>query len=288
MRILYIFSALMIISLSVIFTCFYQNGKKEDIVIARVGQVTLFESQLPPVNSFNVPVRDKKQIIEDYVDRWVNTQLIYQEARRNGFDKTPFIVQELSRIEKEMVVEYFIDKILNRETNVNEYILREYYENLKYQFVTNIDLYKITLLAVNSRKKVNLIENELKNNKSLYEISRSIDNANLVLSPEQFISLEDIPRDLRPFVSSLPAGRMIKQKYLNKMYFYVEMITKKPKGSPKELVEIRNMLYQIASNDIRKEKYQKLLSDLKFQKDFFIISDFEMLFDSTKTVQTEE
>ena len=62
-----------------LFECFLRNDVNKDDIIASVEKEVLKKEQLPPIESLNLSSGEKNRLIGEYVDIWVNTQLLFLE-----------------------------------------------------------------------------------------------------------------------------------------------------------------------------------------------------------------
>lgn len=100
-----------ILALALVAACLLgcQKQPPADQVAARVNAAVLtqedFNDDLPP-GMADISASGK----EDYVRRWINSELLYQEARRRGLHKDPKIVKQLKNIEREMLANNLLQK----------------------------------------------------------------------------------------------------------------------------------------------------------------------------------
>ena len=87
-----------LIALIVVMGC---SGGRDDDVIARVGNKVLAKSEMKKRMEWEGFRPDQDS---DFVERWVNRELLYQEAKRLGLDRdSEELKWELELVEKDII-----------------------------------------------------------------------------------------------------------------------------------------------------------------------------------------
>jgi len=68
------------------------------------------------------------QLGSQFVERWVNREVLFQEAQRLGLDNTDELALELETVEKEFLINKLLERTFQEKIIIEEPIMRSYYE----------------------------------------------------------------------------------------------------------------------------------------------------------------
>lgn len=116
----------------VIFFGILSCGKKRKGVVARVNKDILTEEDVERVFSQydSVNIEQKK----DYVSRWIDNELIYQEAKRRKIDQNQGLKRDIRDMTKDLVVVNFLQKEFGEKIFATEEEAKEFYQKQKEKF----------------------------------------------------------------------------------------------------------------------------------------------------------
>ncbi|MCK4234809.1 peptidylprolyl isomerase [candidate division WOR-3 bacterium] len=145
-----------IILVLIIFTVLAFSGCKkkavEGTVIARVNRTVFtleeLEEQIPPYLS--VPI-DKKQA---FVDEWINTELVYEEAIKKGINKDGKVEKKLELLLKQFLANELLSRRLEGEGDVSDFEVKEYFQEHERDFNSQIKIAHILLSTENEARKI--------------------------------------------------------------------------------------------------------------------------------------
>ncbi len=145
-----LFLSLLTIILLAFFSC--KEKPVQGTVVARVNKsvFTLEElnEQIPPF--ITVPV-DKK---EGFIDEWINTQVVYEEAIKKGLDQDGSVKKKLDLVIKQYLANELLQKRLEGEGNVSEFEVKEYFTEHERDFNSQIKIAHILLSTEEEAKKI--------------------------------------------------------------------------------------------------------------------------------------
>lgn len=114
-------------------------------VLAQVNDAVLTEEDLQRL----VPPELREGItgaeIRDVLDRWVNTELLYQKARRDGVDRDPAVAARLRDMERDLLADEVLQRELTARVQVSSDELRAYYRTHQAQYTQEVQLKQIVL-----------------------------------------------------------------------------------------------------------------------------------------------
>lgn len=115
--------------------------QKEDY-IARVGNTYLtrkaLDAQLPP------GVELRQENLPAILEKWVNSELIYQEAKRRGFDKREDVKYRLQQFVKEYLVNEFVEREVAK-VSVSPAEILDYFNKHKEEFLYEVKFMRIVV-----------------------------------------------------------------------------------------------------------------------------------------------
>ena len=110
---------------------------QEDFVLARVGNVYLYASDLPELTQGQKSTQDSILWARDYINRWGRQQLLYQQARVNLSDEQQLALENtIQDYRTELFANTYKDELLKQEVRkpVTDSSLRVYYDQNKTNF----------------------------------------------------------------------------------------------------------------------------------------------------------
>ena len=83
----------------------------------------------------------------EYFDRWVVTQLLYDEVVKSGAGITPEIEARLEQYKKDLVADQLVQRVIEEQATVSEREVRAYYNEHAAEYLTE---YRVSHILVNS------------------------------------------------------------------------------------------------------------------------------------------
>ena len=72
-----------------------------------------------------------------FLDRLIDTKLVYQEALKKGFDKDPEVIEELEMAREQIIVNRYIEKEVKQKVTATQKKLEEFYKENHERFVVS-------------------------------------------------------------------------------------------------------------------------------------------------------
>jgi len=112
----------------------------EGDVLARVSDAVLtlqgFHAEIPVEYIMSLTPEQKM----GFVDRWINTELVYQEAVKQGLDKEEKIAERLRQVQKELLANEFLQREMAGKAAVSNEELEDYFKRHESEFNTEIKI----------------------------------------------------------------------------------------------------------------------------------------------------
>lgn len=158
------------------------EGKKEGQVIAEVNSGTIttgdFDRELKNLPEYLKAMAETPQGRKEMLDTMVIRELILQQAAKDGLDKGAEIEEKLQDLKKRLIVESFLKKKVEAESNVSDEDMKKFYEQNKEKFKSG-DQIKASHILVKTEKEAKDIQAQLKGGGNFEELAKksSVDSS---------------------------------------------------------------------------------------------------------------
>jgi hypothetical protein len=120
-------------------------------VIARVGDSELTREEA--LADLDTSQGDLDRRMAQYTTAWINSELIYQEARRLGLEEDPEYLSRLKKVRRQIANQVLLDWMIYRDTTgFSEDTLRAYFENSRDEYSIAEDHLQLNLITFGSRR----------------------------------------------------------------------------------------------------------------------------------------
>lgn len=119
-----------------------QKKASQEPAIARVNKAVLVQqdfNDILPEGMGEVSPAQK----EEFVRRWINTELFYQEALKNGLNKDPKIAKQIRDLQKEILANQFIQKEIVEKLKVTDIEAKQYFDSHLEEYQSEVKLSQI-------------------------------------------------------------------------------------------------------------------------------------------------
>jgi peptidyl-prolyl cis-trans isomerase C len=103
-------------------------------VVARINGEALYQTDLDaylPEDEFALSTIEERRM---YFDRWVTTQLLYEEAARVGMGVSDEVARKLEQYKKDLIADRLVEEVLNQRAIVTRSEVMRYYRDHKDEF----------------------------------------------------------------------------------------------------------------------------------------------------------
>lgn len=245
-------------------------------IIASVGDQTLSLDEvmhdIPPQIRGNLTSLEFRQ----YILRWVNNQVLYQEAVNRKLHDGDDLQQALEKLKIELLVDKLIEEALDDEIVVTEREIEQYFEVNKQEFALSEDKAHVYHICVNSRKEANSVRSRLRQGIAFQDIVHTFSGDSLDLEWDLgFFSRTEIIPEIAKVVFTLKPGRYSQPIQSPYGYHVVKLIDKKKKGDVMSLDMVRDEIKMKLQKQKKQRNYQRFLSQVK--SNYHITTNFKLL-----------
>lgn len=257
--------------------CVSKDKDKPDVV-AQVNEAVMTNSELneaiSPAASADVRLALKRKLME----QWVENEIFYQAALEEGMALTEYEEIQVLNYRKQLILEKYLSKYLNKKYNVLDQEIDDYYSAHRNEFVWDGEYANIIHLVLDSNERV--IRDEVGASKDLMEVIRKnfFDQKSTSARPIGnlgYVKLSDLPAGLVSQIKNAKTGTIRGPIKTDLGYHYVQVLDFQKAGAIKEPELVRNEIVQ----RIQMEKRKNELEDLKrkLRENFTIQTDLTKL-----------
>jgi len=112
-----------------------KNKREQEKVIVKIGNEELTLKMLKQ----EIPHQYKNFLtheqIQNFIQQWIDHELIYHETIHLGMDKSEELTQALKKAKKEFLVDKLLDSLLTEDISVSDQEILDYYKKNKENFI---------------------------------------------------------------------------------------------------------------------------------------------------------
>ncbi len=280
-RFLSIFSisiiCIMFVSLSLLFGSGCKNQKEKRNVIASVGNTRLSVDEI----MIDAPPRVRSGLtsfeIKEYALRWINNEVLYQEALNRELEKGDEFKNEFIKLKKELLISKLIEQTLENQITVTDEEIESYFKNNSDEFILAEGIVHAYHVLVEKRTAANAIRSRLNKGEAFDEIVKetykdSLSTENWDLG---YFSKDEIIPEISKIVFDLQVGKNSNPIKTEFGYHVVKLVDKQKKGEIKKLELVENEIRLKLETQKKEAYYQRFL--LRMKSNFKIQTNFQLL-----------
>ena len=264
------------------------HPERNDNIIARVGDATLTLEEAR--SSLDADLGSSERQLREFVTHWVNTQLIYQEARRQGIQNSAELKRRLLDAERQITTQTFLEQQLYSDTSgIAQSQVREYYDNHASEFIISEDFIKLRLIAFNSRERASRFSTAVSRGTTwkqaqteIYRDSSALSAVTVTPSEEYYTKQSLSPPELWKVATSLNPNEVSFPVKSSVGFFVIQVLYFVTKGSAGEFELVRGEVYQRMFLENRRRRYEDLLGNLRKRYHVEVMVNANTITDTTR------
>lgn len=247
------------------------SSKKEmaENVIISVGEGKLTLEHLDNAIPESIQSRISQEQVSNYIQQWIEMELVYQEALRLGMDKEKSFLTELENAKRELLVRSYLDSHLSDDIEIPEREASAYYNENKDNYILQQDEIKALHILVSDYDQANVAYRRIQGGEDFEAVARemSIDYTEHGRIDLGFFSREEIVPEISASVFSTSVGRTTRPLRSEFGYHIFKILDRKASGSYREFEEVEDQVVARLKSIKRNEKYIDLIIDLRSRTD---------------------
>ena len=235
----------------------------ESQIVARVGQAVLtlqeVEEGTPGIGTLAAKAQS-----ELFIQRWIESELLYQEALRRNIDQHVEVQRALKKMAREYIITSFLEGAVNDTSSISDAEIQSYYQDQKDEFQTPEDLYHLEIILVQSYQEALQLRRQLANGAPFAEIARrhSIDGSRSQGGDLGFLPARNLSPILARTAAILRPGQLSDPIKSEVGYNLMQLVEVQRKGSVTPLERVRPLIQQRILAQKKEDNYQTLISQL--------------------------
>ena len=247
-------------------------GKKKEpnSFVARVNNERLTSQEVE--ESVDASADGKEAQIRDFVTQWVNSALLYQEAKARGLDRSTEVNETLEEVKRQLAINRLIEtEVYNdRFLQATDEELRAYYDRRKSEYLLGEDVAKVQYLLFSSREAAVAFRSQIVRGKSWLESLQSLSQdsafaASIVNRVDsQYIKQTALSsKNLWEMVSQLRIGKISPIVKSEVGYYIVNLLGMQQKGGLAEFPLVMSEVRDRVLLQKQQKGLEQFLEDLK-------------------------
>lgn len=258
---------------SAVFGCKSQTGtgakeeKKSGPVLAEVNGSTItagdYKKEVEALPPYLKPMAESAEGKKELLDTMVVRELILQEARKEGIDKSQAVADKLEELKNRIIVEAYLKKKVEEQAKIGDAELKEFYDKNKEKFRTGEQVHASHILVKTEPEAQDILK-QLKAGGNFEELAKkhSIDAAAAKGGDLGWFGKGAMLPEFEKAVFGLKEGEtsgIVKTKY---GYHIIKLTGKRPAGV-RPFEEVKEQIKAAILPEKQQEVFKKLKDDLK-------------------------
>jgi len=241
-----------------------QQSSIEQQVIVRVGdeRLTLDEliGEIPPAMRSQITRED----LQDFIGRWINSQILYQEAKRRQLDSQIDIQRELRKLEVDLVANALLDQELDKPLVISDEEIQNYYVTNRNNFMrASSEILVLHVQCADAAVADSLYRLVISGNDFLSVARKLADTRSDTSSWESYLSEDETSPEIAAQIFRLPVGTVSRPLQSDFGHHVFKILNRFSKDTIRELAQVRTQIIAKLEVEKRQTRYRQLLSDLK-------------------------
>lgn len=153
--------AVVLFFFSTLTSCQNRGKNNNDFPLAKVSGKYLYKSDLKGIFPNDISSKDSLVLAHNYIDQWVHTQLLLQQAEKNLPEEKLHFQKQLEEYRNSLMIYTYENEYVkqNIDTTVTDNEIEEYYRNHLKDFELKENIVKIVYVILN-KKEDNFLKHE--------------------------------------------------------------------------------------------------------------------------------
>lgn len=143
--------------------CKYPFVKKEEAILARVGDEYLYESDIKDLVPEGISLKDSMVLVRNYVNNWVKTTLMVHQAEKNLTDRQLNFNKQLEEYKNSLIIYKYESEWIrqNLDTVVSDKEIETYYNKHLSNFELKENIVRVLYVIVDEEAEKDLNFNKI-------------------------------------------------------------------------------------------------------------------------------
>ncbi len=259
--------AIGLLCISLVVACGSNSEKDQPEVLISIGSATLTLEKLRQDLAPSSLAPSAQDQVNNYIQQWIETELIYQDALKMGLDKSKELREELEQAKRDLTIRKYLEKYFSQQTGVGEDVALSYYEENKDSYIRISDEIKALHIVVPTIDKANQVRRRIMSGEDFEKVAREVitDSTELQRIQLDYFSQDDVIPEISQnlFTSTIQPGMITNPIRSNFGYHIFKIVDVKRKGSYREFDEVKSQILARLNSMKQNERYRDLIIELR-------------------------
>ncbi len=234
-------------------------------VVARVNQAVLTKQdflEAIPQDLAGISASGKEEMLK----QWINGELFYQEAKKQGLHRDPKIARQLKEIQRDFLANQFIMREIYEKNTVSEEEARAYFDKHQAEYQAEI---RFSRIQVATKEEAEKVKERLDKGEDFAKLAKEMSGDSLTRArggdlPAYFRRGSGyIPLDFEEAIFSLKPGEVSQPIRYPEGYLIVKVTERRATPDKCRFEDIKEGLISVLSMDKKRKAYEQLMEELR-------------------------
>jgi len=252
----------------VLVSCSKKEAEQKGPYLAKIDNMTItqadFDREFKALPDYAQQIFTDASGREKFLNEIVNKELLYKEAKKKGFDKSPDFNKKMEEFKKLTLISEVFEKEIMAKAKVSDQDIKDYYDKNKDSFVIATEI-RASHILVKTEEDAQKVLARLKKGEKFEAIAKavSLDTASAKNGGDiGFFKKGQMVPEFERAAASLKVGE-ISMPVKTQFGVHIIKVTDKKTGAPIEFEKVRDLISQKLSGEKQKEAFDAYIAELK-------------------------
>jgi len=237
----------------------------DDQVVARVNQATLTKQEFNeamPQGLSGISEVGKEELLR----QWINSELFYQEAKKQGLNRDPKVAKQLKDIERDFLANQLMMREVYEKNSVGEAEARAYFDQHQEEYQAEL---RFSQMLLPTKDEADKAKEQLDKGADFAKLARELSSDSLTRNRGGDLPAYlrrgsgYIPLDFEETVFALKPGGISQPIRHRDGYLIIKVTERRPALEKVKFEDVQDALISVMSMDRKKKAYEQLVEKLK-------------------------
>ena len=244
----------------------YCTKKKDNSpVVAKVGSQELTIEDIWKTIPTNLKSVISENQLRDYIERWIDSKVLYQEAIRQNIKQIPEVRKQIEKMEEELLVSIFLDSHVTDNIRITDSEIESYYAVHKNDFIRPEETRRVWILVNQDRSEMNSLRRRLLQGEDFSELAGlySVHPSSKNGGDLGYVRKNDLPVAIAYQVFSLHVDNLSSIMKIDTDYALVNVSEIRKKDETQVIDEVYDLIKETLLVQKRNDIYDQMIATLK-------------------------
>ena len=240
-----------------------------DAVVARVNNRTLTMGDMTAEIETAMLPAATSQMKQEWAQKWIQSELLYQEALRLELDQDRRIARELQRMQRDYLANILLERVLSQDSlTVTDAEIALYYEEHKKEFIRQEPELRLSVIVLQDENAARDVWRNLVRGRTDFDEMARTRSQDIVSAQRGgdlgFLKRGDISdAGFRDLVFSMGVGKLSRPVHTESGYCIIQVTDSHEVGSVRDLDKVKGEIMNRVFEDRRRDIIKLLVDGLR-------------------------